>query len=471
MRTEERRLNPMQFIEPSGPDVRPIIELHRGNDGFVAFQRKRADGTFERVCSVRASELDQLFPEFIAPHVDEESYFTLNSSFLRPRDLAQRSELIPELPKARWGSSMLRYLTTCYIDLDCYKLGLTVGQCLGWCVDAQDKGVIPPVSLYMRSGKGLWAFWMLHEDSADDEIRNPVRAWPEKISTYRRIERQLLRMFADVGSDAKAVDPARITRVPGSLHRGSGRRVDYWFQMDQGRRPFSYRLDELAVLVGVNPTRYGPGLRKAIDPAASEKAKKGYDALNKQRLYKMLNLIAERGFIEEGCRNHAALLLASFMYRAKTMDEAELIRDVTRFGLNQCRPALSEAEIQDAIRKRKQYPKFSDYTIADWLKITPRESDLIGWPAAGTRPAEMDTTPVKRSDGTRIRRELVRQAVEMFRLRGQGMPTVRAVADFIEQSGRDRPSTYTVKADLEALGIVNPRAWRRDQDEGPGLLA
>ena len=468
MRTEERRVNPMKFIEPSGPDVQPIMELHRGNDGYVAFQRKRADGTFERVCSVRASELAQLFPEFIAPHVDEESYFTLNSSFIGPRDLAQRSELVPELPKARWGSSMLRYLTTCYIDLDCYKLGLTVGQCLGWCVDAQDKGVIPPVSLYMRSGKGLWAFWMLHEDAAD-ETRNPVRAWPEKISTYRRIERQLLRMFADVGSDAKAVDPARITRVPGSLHRGSGRRVDYWFQLDQSGRPFSYRLDELAVLVNVNPTRYGPSLRKAIDPAASEKAKKGYDALNKQRLSKMLSLIAERGFIEEGARNHAALLLSCFLHRAG-VDEEELIQAVTRFGKNQCVPPLSNAEIQDAIRKRKQYHKFSDYTIADWLTITPTESDLVGWPAAGTRPAEMDTTPVKRSDGTRIRRELVRQAVEMFHRRGQGMPTVRAVADFIEQSGRDRPSTFTVKADLDALGIVNPRAWRRDQDEGPGLL-
>lgn len=459
---------PMSFIEPTGPDVRPIIELHRGNDGYVAFQRKRVDGTFERVCSVRASELDQLFPEFIAPHVDEESYFTINASFIRPRDLAQRSELIPELPKARWGSSMLRYLTTCYIDLDCYKMDLTVGQCLGWCVDAQDRGVFPPVSLYMRSGKGLWAFWMLHEDN-DEDTRNPVRAWPEKISTYRRIERQLLRLFADVGSDAKAVDPARITRVPGSLHRGSGRRVDYWFQLDQDGRSFSYRLDELAVLVGVNPTRYGPGLRKAVDPAASEKAKKGYDALNKQRLSKLLNLIAERGFIDQGARNHAALLLASFMHRAR-VDEEELIRSVTKFGQNQCRPALSDPEIQDAIRKRKQYPKFSNYTIADWLTITPEEAELIGWPAAGTRPAELDTTPVKRADVTRIRRELVRQAVDMFHRRGQDTPTVRAIADFIEQTGRDRPSTYTVKADLEALGIENPRAWRREQDEGPGLL-
>ena len=38
----------------------PIIELHRGNDGFVAFQRHDASGKFESLFSVRASELPEL---------------------------------------------------------------------------------------------------------------------------------------------------------------------------------------------------------------------------------------------------------------------------------------------------------------------------------------------------------------------------------------------------------------------------
>jgi len=458
----------MSFIEPTGPDVRPIIELHRGNDGYVAFQRRGRDGKFEPVCSVRASELDQLFPEFIAPHVDEESYFTINASFLSAKRLARRSEVIPEMTHACWGSEILRWLTACYVDLDCYKMGLTVGQCLGWCVDAQDKGIIPPVSIYMRSGRGLWAFWMLHEDG-DDNIRIPVRAWSEKISTYRRIERQMLRKFANVGSDAKAADPSRVTRVPGSLHRGAGRRVDYWFQMDQDGRPFSYRLDELAVLVGARPTRYTPSLRSAVNPAASERAKKGYDASHKQRLSRMLNLIGQRGFIEEGCRNHAALLLASFMNRAR-VDDAEIIENVTKFGKQQCRPALTDTEIADALKKRKQYPKFSDYTIADWLKITPAEAELVGWPAEGTRPPEADTKPTTRRERTQIRRELVRQCVELVQKNGRGVPTIRTIMGFIEQRTGEKPSLFTVKKDLEALGIENPRAWRTEQDEGPGLL-
>ena len=49
-----------KFTEPLAPDAAPITELHRGNDGFVAFQRHDASGKFESLFSVRASELPEL---------------------------------------------------------------------------------------------------------------------------------------------------------------------------------------------------------------------------------------------------------------------------------------------------------------------------------------------------------------------------------------------------------------------------
>ena len=224
------------FIEPTAPDARPIIELHRNNDGFVAFQRRTALGHFESVLSVRASELPELFPEFVAPHVDEESWFTVNSMHISEKRQRERAPIDPRFPRAQWGTSKLRHLTACYIDLDCYKLGLTVGQVIGTCIDAQDRGIIPPASIFTRSGRGVWLFWLLRDD--EDE-RSPVRAWPEKISTYRRIERQLLRTFGELGADAAAVDPARITRVPGSLHRVAGKRVGYGAQHDRQGKPIT----------------------------------------------------------------------------------------------------------------------------------------------------------------------------------------------------------------------------------------
>lgn len=452
------------FIEPSGPDARPIIELHRGSDGWIGFQRKRADGTFERLFNVRASELPELFPEFIAPYVDEESFFTLNAVHMSQRRQADRSTIEPSLPKAIWGASYLRHLTACYVDLDCYKLGITMGQAIGACIDAQDRGVFPPASLFTRSGRGVWLFWLLRDD---DDPTQPVRAWPEKISTYRRIERALLGRFSTLGSDAKAANPAQITRVPGSIHRRAGRRVDYWLQLDKDKRPYAYRLDELAVRMGVRPTRYTTGIAQAVNPQGIERARRGYEALNRSRLDKLLRLIGDRGFIAEGCRNHAALLLACFLHKCG-IKLPELTEVLYRFGMHQCRPALTEQEITDAIKKRKQYGQFGDHTIGDWLLVTPAEAERIGWPPKGSRPAEADTKLTTRADRRTTRRELLSQLIEG---RGGAVPTIDAMCGFIEERMGDKPSTWTVHRDLAALNISNPRRRGRGQAVGPLLLA
>jgi hypothetical protein len=457
-----------RFIEPTAPDARPIIEMHRGNDGHVAFQRRTQQGQFERLFSVRASDLSEVFPEFVAPHVDEESWFSVNAMHLPARRQAQRSPIEPRFPAACWGTERLRWLTACYIDLDCYKLGLSVGQCIGICIDAQDRGVIPPASMFTRSGRGVWLFWFLRDDDDADE-RSPVRAWPEKISTYRRIERQLVRRFGSLGADAGASDPARITRVPGSMHRITGARVHYWIQADRQGRPFSYRLDELAVKLGVRPTKYPTSIAQVFNPQHVERAKKGYKALHRQRLEKMLNLISLRGTIREGCRNRATLILASLLDR-NGVDEAELIESVRNFGRIQCSPPLTEAEIDAAIRKRKGYRQFGNHTIAGWLKITPAESAIVGWPAEGTLPEEADTELRNRGDRRTTRRELVRGFVTNPDRHGPAVPTIRQIVEYVEGMMGDAPSPRTIQSDLVALGIANPRGRRTRQDEGPGLL-
>lgn len=449
-----------QFTEPLAPDAEPIIELHRGNDGFVAFQRRNASGQFESLFSVRASELPELFPEFIAPHVEEESFYGINSMWLRPDEVRSRSQREPRLPRAKWGTSRLRWLTACYIDLDCYKLGITVGQCIGACIDAQERGLFPPASIITRSGAGVWLLWMLREEDGS----GPVRAWPERISTYRRIERKLLDEFRMLGADGKALDPARITRVPGSLHRKSGRRVAYWLQLDADGKPFSYRLDELAVSLGVRPTRYTPEVRKAVNPVFRERGQRGWDALNRSRLRKLLELFGMRGKIKEGCRNHAALLLACFLHRARVPDD-ELRSNVQRFGREQCDPPLSEAEIADAITKRKGL-RFTDYTIGEWLGITPEESAAVGWPAAGTRSLADDANLRNQSERRTVRRELLRQCI---REHGGSVPTLRVLREMLEERTGTPPSIQTVKLDLASLGIENPRRWRRT-DSTPELF-
>jgi hypothetical protein len=436
----------IDFITPSGPDHRPIIELHRNHDGYVAFHRRNDIGQFEPIASVPAQKLDQLFPQFIAPLTDEESFFTINGMW-RPGH--GQSKLVPELRAAIWGTCELRWLTACYVDFDFYKQGLTIGQAVGAVIDAQDRGIVPPASMLTRSGRGLWALWMLREEDGP----GPARAWSENVACYKRIERQLIRMFESIEPDRGARDAARITRVPGSLSRVAQVRVGYWFQNDINGRPFVYTLGELAARIGVAPPRQPEGMRSVLNPAFQERARRGYAALWSKRLERLMKIISHRGMIHEGHRNRAALLLATFMHRCK-IDEQEIRRTVDQLGTHRCSPPMNRDEIDAAFMKRKDFGKFTDHTIADWLHINAAESALTGWPTRGSGSADDDSMLRSRKDAMNARREHIRSLCQ------NRIPPLRDIKTTLSEWGIEA-SLPTIQADLRALGIVNPRRHHR----------
>lgn len=450
-----------QFIEPARPDPQLIDVLHRGNDGHISFTDRNALGQFQSLFSCRAKGILEIFPQFIEPHIDADAFYTINAMWMSPREIATPSRHEPKLSMPMRRNSRLRWLTAAYVDLDCHKLGASVGQIIGTCIDMQDRGIIPPASVFVRSGRGVWLFWLLRDDEAADV---PVRAWEETISTYRRIENKLVSMFNLLGADPKAKDPSRVTRVPGSLNRKSGTRVGYWVQLDEAtRKPYAYRLDELAVRLGVRPTKYTPELRQTLDPKNpmyAERGKKGYRALHRSRLSKLMLLIGQRLTIQDGCRNHCALVLTATL-RGTGIDREKIEELVYRFGRTQCTPPLDDSEIAAAIQSgMKPGWKFSDYTIADWLRITPEESASPGldWPAAGTRPLSEDTELRTAAERRTVRREIIRQFVENPARVGREFPTVRQLLQVIERETGDTVSTHTIKGDLIAMGIKNPRA-------------
>jgi len=46
--------------------------------------------------------------------------------------------------------------------MDCHKLGIDTGTAIGSIIRAQDDGIIPPASVLIRSGRGVWAIWLLN---------------------------------------------------------------------------------------------------------------------------------------------------------------------------------------------------------------------------------------------------------------------------------------------------------------------
>ena len=165
-----------------GPTDVPIHAIHRGPSGTIPLVQKEHGRDWQPLGALRIGQ--PFLPELCRVLVTD-AYFALNTSYGKPKprvtprtvetwtpipeqpgaeQLATRTKLRAEfthpdtgLPLVEHSTDTLRWLNCCYADIDCYKVGLTVGDTLGAIVDLQDAGIIPPATLFARSGRGLWA--------------------------------------------------------------------------------------------------------------------------------------------------------------------------------------------------------------------------------------------------------------------------------------------------------------------------
>lgn len=366
--------NPLpELLEPIAPYVRPILEIHREPDGYVTFHRKREDG-LENLGSVPTAKLKTMFPEFAA-ELEKDSYFSVNTFFRS----GKFGNCLPGLKPAYRKAEGARYLNACFVDIDFHDQPgpLDFGYQFGQVITLQDNKIIPPASLVMRSGRGLWLFWLLC-DPQDPLI--PPRAWPEKMLAYDVVQSELIRR-AGAGADGAAKDIARIVRVPGSINShtfpGDPDRVMYWTQHRADGGGYRYTLDTLADFLGVElpelrPNKQGPKPR----PEASERGLRGRQALWQHRFEDFETLRRLRGGFRDGCRNRSAYIYGVIL-RGVGFTDAAVAEAVTRFG-RECRPPLTEAQIHGAIEQSKESRRqLRDSTIAGYLGVTGEEGRHI----------------------------------------------------------------------------------------------
>lgn len=406
-----------------GADAFSILRLlHRDTDGFVTFHTTDG-GPYRSVLSARASDLGEALGKLTGERRD--LFFSVNG-FFRPH----RAE------------TNLRYLNAVFLDLDVYRAGLTVGAALGQLVDLQDRGVIPDVSLFARSGRGLWAFWILTDVEGTGA---PQRAFPEKLEFYRRIGAELKDRLAAFAPDAK--DAVRTARVPRSIHSGTGSRVSYWAQYNTAGDVPTYTLRDLGAALGV-PESLKPKRPRAA-PSDPEKARKhaGWAGLYSKRLRQFNALRAMRGGFTEGCRNRAALLYVDLL-RKNGFGRAEIGRQLELFG-GECAPPLPACEQRTSVKSGMRLRKITDQTIADWLDVTPDESaKLEGWPPACRFGRVVDVKST-RADRTAARRQLITFLVKCA---GGDVPSSRRMAEILAEQGHTA-SARTVLFDYQALGF------------------
>lgn len=316
-------------------------------------------------------------------------YFSLNA-FWR----LGHGQGLAGLPHALRNSRSARYLNCNFTDIDDHAGQFGFWEIVSRIGQLAEKGLIPTPSIFVRSGRGLWLMWVL-VDSGESEL--PPTAHASRLLLWNAVQAELGRRLSGIGADQGALDVARITRVPGSINSKAEQRVRYLFPSNDGKRGFTYTMEQMAASLGVEPPVLHRSGRSPSVP--SQPAVTGHRALAEHGLDDFLRLRTMRGGFSDGSRNNAALIFANILH-ANGLDQVTIEREVSKLAA-ECRPPLTVREVANVLRKKGTYRVMRDQLIANRLYVTDAEGAAIPrWSSGRALPAaaQVETEPFERRD-------------------------------------------------------------------------
>ncbi len=428
-------------VHASGPKQRSYVAVGRRDDW--------------NTCSLPVHRgFHEYLPNFLegllAEILDEDSYATMNSMFRPGRRYSQcealRDVLGPDgvrLMEAHRSADSISRLNASWVDVDCYKLGLTHGQVIGQCYDLQREGLIPSPSYFKDSGRGLWIVWLLGKEQ---------RSYPNDVTLWKEIQTRLSVMFATAGSDRGAgADAARLSRLLGSRNTKADRRANMVvFSHDASGKPIRYELHDLARRLQIEPRpRRGNdnasgGLKKLTNKAKGMKGQQQRWKLDVDRFWCLAETI--RRAIPMGTRNGHNLVIGSLLRQQYQYDQDRLfpaIEDAAQ-RIWSLHPKSDSEYSLEVVRKqirqvtaaRRTVIRLTGQTIADRLEVTTREAeiirDLVRTSGGGTWPAATGQEPLT---PTKLSRAEIRSAILRYLEAHAYFPKLsnRAIAELVDE--------------------------------------
>ena len=468
--------NPEQLEFPLSAEevVGTLRTIHRGDDGYIGFARKDGEGGMLANFSIQARELADMFPA-IAHWLIKDAYFTVNSMYRTAPWLDKTG-----LPAAWRQTKHLRYLNACYVDLDVGRGGLTWRDASAALGNAMDKGLLPQCSLFARSGRGVYVFWLLHDDANNEQ---PPRYWPERLALYKKLNQVIGARLKNVRWDKKCFDPARVLRVPGTQH-SNGELATYWIQSDADGRPFSYSLSDLCEFFGVremeislpsalrdeadeigeveeineaarlwDAERDATFGRVTVDAGSAPARRRGQLELNRVRAVDLVSLEQARGGWKQGHRRATMEIYVEFLRGAGT-NKAACLSALRAMAAN-CQPPYptpksNDCTLANIVRTVFDAPqkKYSDANLVEWLAIKPHEARALD--LRSMLPEEIRAERKPPEGGERGAKQKARRAFLLDFIQQHGMKSVRVFKSALADNGLDA-SVSTINGDLAAL--------------------
>jgi hypothetical protein len=373
-------------------EIGNLLAIHRAPDGLIIFERKiqEADGIrWERIGAFRPDSLNSYLPG-LAPFLTDDAYATVNGY-----DRTWRQPSASGFPTASRKESNLKYLNACYADIDCGRTGepldpknpnkhLPPELCVAAVLALAKRGEIPYPSMLAFSGRGLYLFWLLRDET---DPTMPARSYSAaRVAFYKQVNRALHERLAiaNLPIDRGAHDAARVLRVPGSLHSTAGKSAEYTAALFSNTRNPSgtYTLGELADLVGAKAianTTKAIGYEAPKTGLRNPNKREGYRAQANYAAEDIDAIFQHQGGFKHGKRRKALTIYATFLKQAGE-SKPDALKACRLLAAN-CEPSYpdlpaddktspSVAEIVNAAwaTRRKRYKRA---LLADFFDVTP----------------------------------------------------------------------------------------------------
>jgi len=220
----------------SGSNYEFIQESYGNSNGFIT----------------RFQKLGEKIKQY---HYTAEQLFKLSFAGEKDVYLSQNVFFAP-----RRSVNTVKSLNMLYIDLDTYNTNYTNEQILMILDEEYFNIKIPRPTYIIDSGRGMYLLWKI------DEHHKAINRW-------KKVQYYFYKQLAEFGADIKALDAARVLRVPGSINSKSGRTVEIIDKYD-----YTYTLYEIIqeYMPGYSDWLYGDKAKRSAPKKRVKKSKIQY---------------------------------------------------------------------------------------------------------------------------------------------------------------------------------------------------
>lgn len=346
----------------------------------------------------------------------------------------------------RRSSENIHMINAFLVDVDYYNLGMSLEDVLEKIESIKTTLSIPDQTFTVNSGGGLYLIWKVTAVANNSN---------KMAYLYRLIQKELNKAFKEVGADPRAVDIARMLKIPGSINSKYKSKPEVAFIGE----PSYERLDFFTfkeLLIKDKPTVYKEKAPVSDDIKKKLKEKglksgKNAETLLQARKEDFL-VVDKMKVTKEGYRYYMLFYLAFSLAGTKRSD-SEILKELHRFN-GQLKMPLDDSEVERLdFRKGSSYNqkwKFTNAEIIEKLEISEDMQQylqtLIGKAEKQKRRVEQNNKyHNKKEEVIKKRKKKEERNILIQKLKAYGHSQKEVLKLMTEDYQRDDVSISTIK--------------------------